>query len=146
MSSSRFGAIYGLANSPELQISNDDLHALVYSLTRKDSLKKLNEKEIHKVVVRLSEMKDSVRRQRREQANSIVKGKRGTQNQRKKIYVLMKELGWNEVRIQKLAKKMFKVDVLEWLTYVQCSDLIEALKAMIKRKQEQESICEASSK
>ena len=57
-----------------------------------------------------------------------------TANQRRKVYKLMQELGWNEKRINGMCRRMYKIDRLEWLDYLQISNLIEALKAMIDRQ------------
>ena len=62
-----------------------------------------------------------------------------TEEQRKKLYILSRRLGWKDNRrINGMAKRMFKVDRIEWLDYTQCSKLIEALKAMLKREGEKE--------
>ena len=46
-------------------------------------------------------------------------------------------MGWEEEkRVNGLAMKMFGVARVEWLDYQQCSKLIEALKAMIRRQEE----------
>lgn len=72
-------------------------------------------------------------RQKRTDTGGNVK----TQRQRRQIYMLTGELGWNDDnrRISGMARKMFKVDRLEWLSQTQCSKLIEALKKMVDRKE-----------
>lgn len=61
--------------------------------------------------------------------------------QRKKITQLAEALGWEEEkRVNGLAMKMFGVARVEWLDYQQCSKLIEALKAMIRRQEEKGKI------
>lgn len=127
----RYRGIYGLAKSPELEMTDEDIHALVYNITRKDSLKELNEKEITKVITRLQEMKGGSKNKRRARRRV---GNSGTVCQRKKIYMLMRDLGWNEARMNGMVYRMFRVSAVEWLDYQQCSDLIEALKAMCKRE------------
>lgn len=127
-----FRTIWGLAKSPELQMSSEELHILVAGLTRKDSLKSLSQKECDKVILRLLQMKDSVRKDK-----SYRKKKRGrtsTEYQRKKIYMLSQELGWNEARVNGMCKRMFQINAVEWLNYQQCSKLIEALKNMVERE------------
>lgn len=58
-----------------------------------------------------------------------------TVHQRKKIAQLAEALGWKEEkRVNGLAQKMFGVARVEWLDYQQCSKLIEALKAMVRRE------------
>lgn len=62
-----------------------------------------------------------------------------TENQRKKIYKLTQELGWDKpARVNGMCQKMFGVSAVEWLNYQQCSKLIEALKSMLKRQKEKE--------
>ncbi len=80
----------------------------------------------------LGGMRDSAKRARRGDA-----GNAETAAQRRKIYKLAQELGWDKpARVNGMCRRMFKVDRVEWLNYKQCSDLIEALKGMVKRKEE----------
>ena len=131
----RYRMIYGLAKSQELQLSDDDLHAVVFGVTGKDSLKALTDRQIELVVCRLRELKDGVKRNRKRCKNYSRNGRRGTEDQRKKIFMLMNSLSWNENRVRGLAKRLFKIEVIEWLDYVQCSKLIEAMKAMAEREE-----------
>lgn len=134
----KYGVIFGLAKSPELQLSDDDLHAVVFGVTGRDSMKNLTDHQIDMVVNRLRELKDGVKKTRKRTRNYSRNGRRGTEDQRKKIYMLMNDLSWNENRVRGLAKRLFKVEVIEWLDYVQCSKLIEAMKAMLERKERKE--------
>ena len=125
--------IWGLAKSPELQLTSEDLHLLVAGDVGKDSLKELNGREIRLVVQELQRRKDSAKRQ----AGETFPGNAVTVHQRKKITQLAEALGWEEEkRVNGLAMKMFGVARVEWLDYQQCSKLIEALKAMIRRQEE----------
>ena len=125
--------IWGLAKSPELNLNDEELHLIVSGHTGKESIRKLNTKEIAKVVGVLQSMKDSVKKSNRKN-NPSTTGNQGTVNQRKKIDALTKELGWeDEARLRGFCKKMFKVERVEWLNYKQCSKLIEALKSMGNR-------------
>ena len=134
----KYGVIFGLAKSPELQLSDDDLHAVVFGVTGKESMKNLTDHQIDMVVHRLQELKDGVKKTRKRTRNYSRNGRRGTEDQRKKIYMLMNDLSWNENRVRGLAKRLFKVEAIEWLDYVQCSKLIEAMKAMLERKERKE--------
>lgn len=125
--------IWGLAKCDELRMSDEELHLVVMAQTGKVSLRKLTQKEISRVIYVLMQMKDSSRRGR-EARMPMCDGT--TQNQRRKVYKLMQELGWNEKRINGMCRRMFKIDRLEWLDYKQISDLIESLKAMIARQEE----------
>ena len=74
------------------------------------------------------------------------RGNVATVNQRKKVYKLTEELGWDKkARINGMCRKMFGVGSLEWIDYQQCSKLIEALKKMVARKemQDEKNVCES---
>lgn len=63
-----------------------------------------------------------------------------TVQQRRKIYALTEQLGWNDnpQRIQGFVKRMTGVDRLEWLNVAQCEKVIEGLKAILKRQERKE--------
>jgi len=65
---------------------------------------------------------------------------RSTIQQRRKIYALTEQLGWNDnpQRIQGFVKRMTGVDRLEWLNVAQCEKVIEGLKAILKRQERKE--------
>jgi len=124
--------IWGIAKSPELKLSDEELHLVVQAHTGKDSLKNLNKRELGTVVRVLSGMKDSSKKS--ERAATKGSGNPATENQRKKIWKLTQELGWDKpARVNGLSQKMFKVSRVEWLNYQQCSKLIEALKKILER-------------
>ena len=124
--------LYGLAKSPELGLDNDALHALVYRETRKTSIKALKPKELDWVCGVLLRMKDRAQGHKRTDAG----GNPATETQRRKVYALTEQLGWNNDnrRINGFVKRMFAVDRIEWLNHQQCSKLIEALKQMAARE------------
>lgn len=135
--------IWGIAKSPELHMTDDELHELVSGHMGKDSLKELTPREIAKVVNILSGMKESVRKQERRKGHPSVRGNPSTANQRKKVYKLCEELDWKDpARVNGMCRRMFQIDRLEWLNYRQCSDLIEALKAMAERQKNKEATTE----
>ncbi len=124
--------IWGLARSPEINLDDENLYALVYRETKKESLKALDQNEINKVCYALMKYKDQqTKRSRTDQG-----GNEDTVQMRKKIYKLTGELGWNNnpTRIKGFIKRMFKTERLEWLTRAQCYKLIEALKEMVERE------------
>lgn len=128
--------IWGIAKSPELRLTDEELHLVVAAHTGKDSIKELNKREMQTVVRVLARMKSSVGKA--EPAQSRSGGNTGTENQRKKIYRLASELGWEKSeRVNGLCRKMFGVERVEWLDYTRCSKLIEALKSMLKRQNEE---------
>ena len=96
----------------------------------------LNKRELQTVIRVLGSMKDSVKKSERGKHSG---GNTSTENQRKKIYKLTQELGWDKpARVNGMCRKMFGVSAVEWLDYQQCSKLIEALKSMVKRQEEKE--------
>ncbi len=130
--------LWGIAKSPELRLTDEELHVLVEGHTGKSSIRTLNKRELQVVIRVLTGMKDSARRSERGR-----RGKGGnptTENQRKKIYKLTQELGWDKPsRLSGMCKRLFGVTSVEWLNYTQCSKLIEALKAMVDRREGGES-------
>lgn len=130
--------IFGLAKSAELHLSTEELHDIVYAQVEKEHISELNQREILTIVCYLTGLKDSVRRAEGCKAHPNARGNPATINQRKKIFKQTEALGINgKVRVRELCKKMFKVTTIEWLSYVQCSDLIEALKAILEREEKQ---------
>lgn len=129
--------VWGIAKSPELKLTDEELHLLVQAHTGKDSIKALNKRELQTVIRVLGGMKDSAKKS--ERGRSRYSGNEATENQRKKIYRLSQELGWDKpARVDGMCRKMFGVSAVEWLNYQQCSKLIEALKSMAKRQKEKE--------
>lgn len=125
--------IWAIAKSPELALTDEEVHLLVSAHTGKDSIRDLTPHEIHTVVGVLGMMKDHSSRSVRHTGRSY--GKSSTVNQRKKIYKLQETLGWDKPsRISGMCRRMFGIDRVEWLSYEQCSKLIEALKKMAERE------------
>ena len=131
--------LWAIAKSPELHLSDEDLHAVVFRETGKESMKRLSQGEINTVARVLQNMKDSVggsaRNKRTDEGGDV-----RTVQQRRKIYALTEALGWNSdpQRIQGFVKRMTGVDCLEWLNVAQCEKVIEGLKAMAARQQRKE--------
>lgn len=132
--------LWAIAKSPELHLSDEDLHAVVFRETSKESMKKLTQGEINTVARVLQNMKDSVHSAPRTKRTDTG-GDARTIQQRRKIYALTEELGWNSdpQRIQGFAKRMTGVDRLEWLNMAQCEKVIEGLKAMVARQKRKEA-------
>ena len=125
--------LWAIAKSPELHMTDEDLHALVYRETGKESIKALTQGQISEVARVLQNMKDSAARSSRAKRTDEG-GNPETAALRRKIFVLMKELGWSPAQVDGLAKRMFHVERQEWLDKRQCMKLAEALKAMAERK------------
>ena len=131
--------LWAIAKSPELRLSDEDLHGVVYRETGKESMKKLTQGEINTVARVLQNMKDSVSGNTHSKRTDTGGDARTTQ-QRRKIFALTEALGWNDnpQRIQGFVKRMTGVDRLEWLTMTQCEKVIEGLKAILARQQQKE--------
>ena len=131
--------LWAIAKSPELHMTDEDLHAVVYRETGKESIKALTQGQINEVARVLQNMKDGAS-QRQGTKRTDAGGNRQTVAQRQKIYALCGELGWNDdpKRIQGFVKRVTHVDRLEWLTPAQCEKVIEGLKAILQREKAKE--------
>ena len=127
----RYAAVYAMAQKAEM--TDDDLHKLVNIVTKKKSLKDLDDCELAAVTDRLRVMKDSKARKQKSK-NFTNGGNPVTEKQRRKIFMLMKDMGWDQKRVSGLARKLFGTDAVEWLSHKQCSNLIEALKDISTRQ------------
>lgn len=127
--------LWAIAKSEELRLTNDDLHAIVYRETQKDSLKKLSQRELNLVSHVLQKMKDTAAGKKSVRRTDMG-GNPHTIQQRRKIYALCEELGWNDDprRIHGFAKRMCGVERIEWLNMAQCEKVIEGLKAIAARE------------
>lgn len=123
--------IWGLAKSAELTLSDEELYLLIQRETKKSSMRELTKKEVVLIVGILQQMKDSVKGKKNHASGNLT-----TQNQRRKLFKLSENLGWNQYRLNAMAKRMFGIENVEWLDYLQCSKLIEALKKMDERRNE----------
>ena len=136
MASPTIRMLWGIAKSPELGMTDEELHLLVLSHTGKDSIKQLNKRELGMMVYVLADMKDSAKGAKNRKRQT---GNPATVNQRKKVYKLAESLGWTKkARINGFCRKMFGVESVDWLNYMQCSDLIEALKSMVERMEKED--------
>lgn len=129
--------LWAIAKSPELHMTGEDLHTVVYRETGQESIRKLTQGEINAVARVLQNMKDSVSGSTRTKRTDVG-GDARTIQQRRKIYTLTESLGWNDdpQRIQGFVKRMTGVDRLEWLNVAQCRKVIEGLKAMQSRQEQ----------
>ena len=120
-------------------MTDEDLHAVVYRETGKESIKALTQGQISEVARVLQNMKDGISRSTRPKRTDEG-GDARTIQQRRKIYALTESLGWNDnpQRIQGFVKRMTGVDRLEWLNVAQCEKVIEGLKAILKRQERKE--------
>ena len=131
--------LWAIAKSPELGLSDDDLHSVVFRETGKESMKKLTQGEINTLARVLQNMKDGVQRDTRSKRTDEG-GDPRTVQLRHKIYALCDVLGWNDDnrRINGFVKRMFHIERVEWLTMAQCGKVVEALKKMAARQERKE--------
>lgn len=136
--------LWGIAKSPELSMSSEELHLLTERETGKASLKELTKSERIKILVVLLKLKDPKfaaydANARNRYERYLERGSKDTEEQRKKIYMTAMELGWESERLEKslrsMCRRMFRVSDVGFLNYKQCSALIEALKSMKERKE-----------
>lgn len=127
--------LWAIAKSPELGLTDEDLHALAYRETGKESLRALTQSELRTVARVLQDMKDGIRRRDKRTDEG---GDPRTIPMRRKIYTLTGALGWNndDRRIHGFVKRMTGVERIEWLTPPQCAKIIEALKQMAARQEQ----------
>ena len=72
--------VWGIAKSPELKLTDEELHLLVQAHTGKDSIKALNKRELQTVIRVLGNMKDSAKKS--ERGRKRYSGSEVTENQR----------------------------------------------------------------
>ena len=132
--SNKYGAIYAIAKSPQLGMTDEELHLLVGGMTGKDSLKELTSRELMDLTTKLQEMRDSASG-KKDKRNFTRRGNRATERQRRTMYMLMKELGWTDKRVRGFARKMVGTETIEWLNHEQCAILIEGMKKLIDHQE-----------
>lgn len=118
--------IWGLAKSKELNLTDDDLYAIIIRETGKDSMRQLTTKELNRVISVLIDMKERYK----------ARPGMASKEQLYKIKELEKALGWddNPRRLQGFIRKYYKVERLEWLKFNDAIKLIESLKKMLSKK------------
>jgi len=132
-------AIWGIAKSKELQLDKEELYLIIMRETGKESIKELTQRQIDKICGVLAEMKDAVKK-KKSKNRTDVGGSAETVDLRRKIYNLCEKLGWNDdnKRIDGFCYKMFGISSIKWLSLNECMKLIEILKKMVKRKEDEE--------
>lgn len=113
------------ATAKSLNMTQEDLYAVLYRETKKDSMRKCTDKELERVLLSLNAIKgfDNFR------------GNRATKRQLWKIRQMESQLGWSEnpKRLQSFVRKYYKVDNIEWLSSAQAWRLIESLKKLLTK-------------
>jgi hypothetical protein len=121
-------AIWALAHRAGFK--NEDLYALVESLSGKKSIRFLNRQEAGEVIEDLLLKAEGVALQ-----SVRVTGEEGTMTraQMALMGILSRQIGGNPSRLLRLARRMYGVGNLADLKVRQASGLIEALKAIKRR-------------
>lgn len=124
-------SLYGMAKSPELNLDNDNLHAVVFRVTGKESIKQLTQTDLKAVVRELILLKEMCQREA-DVSRSNEETQWASQGQLYQIKQLEKELGWNNnpARLRGFMKKYSKKENVKWMTAEEASNLIEALKGV----------------
>lgn len=110
-----------------LRLEKENLYSIIHRISGGDSMRALTKKQANLVLTELHHYSDKGR--------TDIGGRKETANIRKKIYMLTKDLGWNDnrSRIDGFVKKTFQVERLEWLEFDDCLKLVEILKKMVTR-------------
>jgi hypothetical protein len=121
-------AIWALAHRAGFK--NEELYALVESLSGKKSIRLLDRQEAGEVIEDLLLKTEGVALQ-----SPRGTGKEGTMTraQMALMGILGRRIGWNLWQISRLARRMYRVENLADLKVRQASGLIEALKAIKRR-------------
>lgn len=115
-------AIYVLAR--KYGLGDDALHDLVRCQTRRDSIKKLTEREAGVVIERLRALLGEA---------PARPADRATDRQVKMIYGLAREMGWLEIgekRLRAFLEKRFGCSDVKFLSAAKVGPVVEAMKAM----------------
>lgn len=115
--------IWGMAK--ELGMEKEDVYTLLYQQSGKEHMGECSEVELSRVVQAMILLKE-----RRTNRPGMITGR-----QRYKIKALERALGWteNQKRLRAFIKKYYHVENMDWLSEEAASNLIEALKKMVKR-------------
>lgn len=104
--------LWAVAKSPELSMTDEELHIVVEAHTGKKSIRALSKRELDMMIRILRDMQTSTGGGHKK--NRPYKGNPGTENQRRKIYKLTQELGWDKKsRINGMCMRMFKIASVE---------------------------------
>lgn len=120
--------IWGMAK--EFGMSKEDVYTLLYRETKKEHMKDCSEVELSRTIQAMILLKE-----RQKNRPGMMTGR-----QRYRIRELEKELGWqdNKKRLTAFIKKYYHVDNLDWLKTEDASSLIESLKKLAEKQQEEQ--------
>ena len=127
--------IWGIAKN-DLQMNEDDVRAVMYQCTGKESMKQCTDQELYQILCHLGRLKD----QMNTQPGKI------TPQQLWKIRDYEKKLGWmdNPKRLRKFMEKYSSAEQPEWLSFEDAKALIESLKKVYRREQQKAKISQVN--
>jgi len=127
MSAAQIKTIWSISSG--LNLTKDDIYALLNRETKKDSMRSCTNAELNKVIKSLIALKGHAA-----SAGMI------TDEQYYYVKKLEKRLGWddNPKRLEAFLSKYYKVNKINWLSTKDASNLIESLKNIIKRNSDKE--------
>ena len=130
-----YATIYSMAK--EVGLDKDDLYAVLYRDTGKDSMKQCSEKELKNMVLFLRLLKNT----------QALEHSGMSAAQKKKIYALAYSMNWDKddetgqyieglitKRLSGLCKKYCHADHINWLDKEQAHTLIETLKKLVQKQ------------
>lgn len=119
--------IWGMAK--ELGMAKEDVYTLLYRETKKEHMTDCSEVELSRTIQAMILLKE-----RQKNRPGMITGR-----QRYKIRALERALGWteNQKRLRAFIKKYYHVDSLDWLKTEDASSLIESLKKLAEKQQEE---------
>lgn len=110
----------------KLQLSEEELRAVLRRETGKDSMRDCTSKELERTLLALRAM----------QGGQNHTGDRATRKEVWKIHDLEKNLGWQDEpqRLRAFLKKYYRIEQPEWLTHAQAWRAIESLKKVLSKQ------------
>lgn len=118
-------ALWGYAN--RLMIPEEDLREWVFSRTGKRSLRTLSRMQAFRLI-------EEIARKSETSGPPSASSRLMTPGQARIVTALEGDIGWDDRRLLGLARKMYHVEQLQALQPREAAGLIEALKAIRRRK------------
>lgn len=134
---SRYSRIWSGAKVAGL--SSDEVHDIVSREFKKDSLKELTDRQVEKIGNIIWDINSGRRQSYKSNKRTDEGGRTDNVLQRRRIFKLAETLGWSVNDINGFCFSQYEVSRHEWLPPSECSDMIEALKAMIRRKEKKQT-------
>ena len=123
-------------------LSEDDVRNIIFAITGQGSTSDISMDEARRIIDRITgkEYKtDNTYVDYNKKANAQKRANQITDRQKWKINQLILELGWedDQKRIEGFIRKYANVDKVNWLTKQQAVKIIDGLKTMLARQQQE---------